>query len=39
MKTKIIHHLGKELTHEVIETVTLLFGWVIKREFSNAKQI
>jgi hypothetical protein len=33
MKKKIIHHLGKHLDHDVIETQTLWLGFVIKREF------
>lgn len=32
---KIIHHLGERLDHEVIETQTLLLGFVIKREFET----
>lgn len=37
--TKIIHHVNKDFTHEVIETQTLRFGFVIKSEMSNAKLI
>lgn len=36
MKTRIIHHVNRDFTHKVIETQTLLFGLVIKKEFSNA---
>jgi len=32
MKTKIIHHVNKDFTHEVVETQTLLFGFVIRRK-------
>lgn len=36
MKTKIIHHVNRDFTHEVIETQTIIKGLVIKSEFSNA---
>lgn len=32
-RTKIIHHLGRHLEHEVIETQTLLFGRIINRSY------
>lgn len=35
MKTTIIHHINKDFTHEVVETVTTLFGFVIKRELTT----
>ena len=37
--TKIIHHVNKDFTHEVIETQTLVCGVVVKSEMSNAKLI
>lgn len=38
-KIKIIHHVNPDFTHEWIETQTLLFGFVIKSELSNAKEL
>jgi len=35
MKTKIIHHINRDFTHEVVETITTLFGFVIKRELTS----
>jgi len=35
MKTKIIHHINRHLTYEVIETQTLLFGFIIKKSFNT----
>lgn len=35
--TKIIHHVNRDSTHEVIETLTMRFGVVIKPELSNAR--
>ena len=36
MKTKIVHHINKDFTHEIIETQILFMGFVLKRKFSNA---
>lgn len=35
MKTKIIHHVNKDFTHEVVEVQTLLFGFVIKKTLTT----
>ena len=35
MKTRIIHHVNKDFTHEVVEVQMLLFGFVIKRKFTT----
>lgn len=35
MKTKIIHHINKHLTYEVIETQTILFGFIINKKFTT----
>jgi hypothetical protein len=35
MKTKIIHHISKDFTQEVIEVQTLLFGFLIKRTLTT----
>lgn len=33
--TKIIHHINKDFTHEVVERLTLLFGFCIKRSLTT----
>lgn len=38
MKTKTIHHISKDLSHEVIETQTFFLGFMIKRSLIT-KQI
>lgn len=35
MKTKIIHHINKDFTHEVIEKLSVFFGFVIKRSLTT----
>ena len=34
--TKTIHHINKDFTHEVIEKITTLFGFVIKRKLTTS---
>jgi hypothetical protein len=31
MKTKIIHHVNRDFTHQVVEKITTLFGYVVNR--------
>ena len=33
--TKTIHHINKDFTHEVVEKLTLLFGFVIRRKLTT----
>lgn len=33
--TKTIHHINKDFTHEVIETITTIFGLIVKRKFET----
>jgi hypothetical protein len=35
MKTKTIHHLNRDCTHQVIEKLTMFFGYVIKRSLTT----
>lgn len=33
--TKTIHHVNKDFTHEVIETITTFFGLIVKRNLET----